>query len=89
MPARHGLRIRRSSLGPVRGCMSVADKEEITERVSNQLSNNRSERRDTSADVGGQYELAAWVLAPGEGPTTWLRDEEAMRRTRVQQPQRP
>jgi hypothetical protein len=44
---------------------SFPDKEEIIERVSNQLSNNRGEHRDTSADVGGRYEQAAWVLAPG------------------------
>jgi hypothetical protein len=57
----------------------MTDKKEIIKRVSNQLSNNRGERRDTSADVGGQFEQAAWVLAQGDGPTTWLRDEEAMR----------
>jgi hypothetical protein len=35
------------------------DEEEIIDRVSNQLSNNRGEHRDTSADVGGQYRQAA------------------------------
>jgi hypothetical protein len=47
------------------------------ERVSNQLSNDRGEHPDTSADVGGQCEQAVWVLAQGDGPTTWLQDEEA------------
>ena len=56
-----------------RGCGCEA----LHERVSNQLSNNRGEYPDTSADVGRQYEQAAWALAQGDGPTTWLRDELA------------
>jgi hypothetical protein len=40
------------------------DKEEIIERVSNQLSNNRGKHPDTSADVGGQYEQATRTLVP-------------------------
>jgi hypothetical protein len=55
----------------------LPDNEQIIERVSNELSNDRGEHRDTSADVGGQYEQAAWVPPQGNGPMTWLRDGEA------------
>ena len=50
---------------PLAGCSMIAigpglpDEVEITERVSNQLSNDSNEHRDTSADVGGQYVQAA------------------------------
>jgi len=41
------------------------DEEEIIKRVSNQLSNDLREHRDTSVDVGGQYELARLGPCPG------------------------
>ena len=53
------------------------DAKPCDERVSNQPSNDRGEHRDMSADIGGQCEQATWSLPPGDGPTTWLRDEEA------------
>jgi hypothetical protein len=65
-----------------RTCPKRPDKEEIIERVSNQLSNNRGEHRDTSADVGRQYEQAG-SLPQGDDPTTWLRDEKAVSGTVV------
>jgi hypothetical protein len=39
--------------------LNQSDQEEIIERVSNQLSNDRSAHRDTSVDVGGQHPQAA------------------------------